>query len=99
MDKSASLTGLRDIRGGKNLEIFPYAGFRDSQSGEETEQKLAGGLDIRYGLTSNLNFDFTMSPDFSEVESMRLDSAENPFRITPDLASEPNPFRRAAIFK
>jgi len=69
LEKSAVLTGLKQIHGGKNLELFPYAGFRDSQSEHKSEHKFAGGLDVKYGLTSNLNLDVTMSPDFSEVES------------------------------
>lgn len=89
LDKSATLTGLSNIRSGKNLELFPYAGFRDSQSGEESEQKLAGGLDIRYGLTSNLNLDFTMSPDFSEVESDPFFYQLSPYEVE---LSERRPF-------
>lgn len=69
LEKSAQLIGLNQIKGGKNLEFFPYGGFRSSQSGDESEQKLAGGLDVKYALTSDLNLDVTMSPDFSEVES------------------------------
>ena len=69
LEKSATLTGLNNIKGGKNLELFPYAGFRNSQSGDESEQKFAGGLDVKYALTSDLYLDLTMSPDFSEVES------------------------------
>ncbi|MFH1943337.1 MAG: DUF5916 domain-containing protein [bacterium] len=69
LEKTAQLIGLNQIRGGKNLEFFPYGGFRSSRSGDESEQKFAGGLDARYALTSDLNLDLTMSPDFSEVES------------------------------
>lgn len=69
LDKSAKLTGLNQIRGGKNLDFFPYGGFRSSQSGDESEQIFAVGLDAKYGITSDLNLDVTMSPDFSEVES------------------------------
>ena len=69
LDKSAQLTGLSGIKGGKNLEFFPYGGFRRSRSGDETDEKFAGGIDIKYAITSDLTFDITMSPDFSEVES------------------------------
>jgi len=69
LNKSATLTGLNQIRGGKNLEFFPYGGFRSSKAEDESEQKFAVGLDARYALTSDLNLDLTMSPDFSDVES------------------------------
>jgi len=69
LDKSAALVGMQQIRGGKNLEFFPYTGFRKSRSGGKSDQKFAVGLDAKYALTSELNLDVTMSPDFSEVES------------------------------
>lgn len=81
LDKSAQLIGLRGIKGGKNLEFFPYAGFRSSRSGDESEQKFAGGLDVKYALTSNLYLDLTMSPDFSEVESDPFFYQLSPYEI------------------
>lgn len=69
LEKSAVLYGLQGIKGGKNIELFPYSGYRDSVSGDEKDSKLAAGLDARYSLTSNINLDVTVSPDFSEVES------------------------------
>ncbi len=69
LEKSAVLTGLEGIKGGKNLELFPYSGYRNSISGDEKDSKFAAGLDAKYSITSNLNLDLTVSPDFSEVES------------------------------
>jgi hypothetical protein len=75
LDMSATLTGIKQVSGGKSLEFFPYTGFRKSQfSSEELlgktyENEFAVGLDARYALSSNLTLDLTMSPDFSEVES------------------------------
>jgi hypothetical protein len=69
LEKSAVLTGLEGIKGGKNLEFFPYSGYRNSVSGDEKDSKFAVGLDAKYSITSNLNLDLTASPDFSEVES------------------------------
>lgn len=68
-DTFGRLEGIRDVRGGKNLEIFPYAGYRDSRSPDEKDSKFAYGLDLKYGITSNLTMDLTTSPDYSEVES------------------------------
>ena len=69
LEKSAVLTGLEGIQGAKNIEFFPYAGYRNSVSGDEKDSKLAVGLDAKYAFTSNLYLDLTASPDFSEVES------------------------------
>lgn len=69
LEKSAVLTGLEGIKGGKNLEFFPYSGYRNSASGDEKDSKFAVGLDAKYSITSNLNLDLAASPDFSEVES------------------------------
>lgn len=69
LEKSAELHGLEGIKGGKNVELFPYSGYRDSVSGEEKDSKFAVGIDAKYSITSNLNLDVTVSPDFSEVES------------------------------
>jgi hypothetical protein len=69
LEKSAVLYGLKGINGGKSIELFPYSGYRDSVSGDEKDSKLAAGLDAKYSLTSNINLDVTVSPDFSEVES------------------------------
>ncbi len=88
-DTFADLEGIKNIKGGKNIELFPYAGVRFSEADGETDNKLAGGIDLKYGITSNLTMDLTSSPDYSEVES-------DPFfyQITPyefDLA-ENRPF-------
>lgn len=68
-DTFGQLKGIRDIKGGKNIEIFPYAGYRNSVSGDEKDDKFAYGVDLKYGITSNLTLDLTSSPDYSEVES------------------------------
>jgi len=70
LEKSGLLVGLRDIRWGHNLEFFPYFGGRNSREvGGFIERKMAAGLDIKYGMASNLTLDASISPDFSEVES------------------------------
>jgi hypothetical protein len=69
LEKSALLQGITDIHGGNNLEFFPYLGYRISHSEGELEEKFAAGVDARYGLTSTINLDATISPDFSEVIS------------------------------
>jgi hypothetical protein len=88
-DTFASLEGINDVRNGKNIEIFPYAGLRNSMSGNEKNNKFAYGLDLKYGLTSNLTLDFTSSPDYSEVESDPFFFNLNPYEVN---LAEKRPF-------
>jgi hypothetical protein len=69
LHQMGELTGLSDVRPGYNLEFFPYLGVRTSRWEEEKDDKLAAGLDVKYGILPNLILDVTASPDFSEVES------------------------------
>ncbi len=69
LHQMAELRGLSGIKAGHNLEIFPYAGARASRWENEKDDKLAVGVDVKYGIQPNLYFDVTASPDFSQVES------------------------------
>ncbi len=77
--KSGTLKGLKDIKGGDNIEVLPYV--LGSQSGQLEDLNNANsnfkndaakgefGVNLKYGITSNLTTDFTLNPDFSQVES------------------------------
>lgn len=69
LQQMGKLSGLSGIRPGYNLEFFPYAGFRSSRWDGAKDDKMAEGLDVKYGILPNLILDLTASPDFSEVES------------------------------
>ena len=69
LQQMGELRGLSGIRPGYNLEFFPYAGFRSSRWDGDEDNKMALGLDVKYGILPNLYLDVTASPDFSEVES------------------------------
>ena len=83
------LAGLQGIRGGKNLEIFPYAGLRNSKSEDLHEKRMAFGLDLKYGITSNLTLDLTAAPDYSDVESDPFFYQTDPYEYA---LSENRPF-------
>lgn len=69
--------GLRDLPASRRLEIVPYATAKlhryaaepgnPFRSGQET--RLEGGLDLKYGLSTNLTLDATVNPDFSQVDA------------------------------
>ncbi|MDI1324223.1 MAG: DUF5916 domain-containing protein [Algoriphagus sp.] len=56
---------------GANISVIPYAlggVSRDFEGGGDTEYKKEVGLDAKISLTSSLNLDLTINPDFSQVE-------------------------------
>ncbi|GAC1707705.1 MAG: hypothetical protein NVS9B7_21370 [Flavisolibacter sp.] len=56
---------------GANISIIPYglAGYtKNFEQGGKTEFKRALGGDAKFSLTSSLNLDLTINPDFSQVE-------------------------------
>ncbi|MEZ4700472.1 MAG: DUF5916 domain-containing protein [Rhodothermales bacterium] len=69
------LTGLKNIRRGKNIEIKPYiiAGVQEVRPDlalEATDVDFTRdlGVDFKYGITSNLTLDLTLNTDFAQVE-------------------------------
>lgn len=69
LQQMGTLSGLEGIKPSYNLEFFPYFGVRSSRWSGEKDDKVAAGLDVKYGILPNLILDLTASPDFSEVES------------------------------
>ena len=72
------LDGLLGLSTSRNLEIQPtFTAFRFSTLNEDTgrvvdgDPKPEGGANFKYGVTSNLTADFTINPDFSQIESDR----------------------------
>ena len=67
----ATLTGLKDVRRGHRLEVKPFATLGgQALAGEpDFERQSQAGLDIKYGLTSNLTLDLTWNTDFAQVET------------------------------
>jgi hypothetical protein len=88
-DTFGFLEGIKEIKGGKNIEVFPYAAIRNSHDLNTKENKAAYGLDLKYGITSNLTLDFTSSPDYSEVESDPFFYQLDPYEVVLD---EKRPF-------
>ena len=75
--RMAHLTGMEGIRPSSHLELLPYTvGLVEltepSQSGNpfNSATQFDGriGLDLKWGLTSNLTLDATVNPDFGQVE-------------------------------
>jgi hypothetical protein len=74
--RMAHLTGLDGLRPRRHLALLPYAVTRSElvapAAGDPFNDgsRMFGstGLDVKYGLTSNLTLDATVNPDFGQVE-------------------------------
>ena len=56
---------------GTNVSLIPYVlarGSRDFVNGTELQNKQAIGGDVKIGVTSSINLDLTINPDFSQVD-------------------------------
>ena len=56
---------------GKNITLIPYisgSGFDDKINNDNKKFQPDLGLDLKVGLSSSLNLDVTINPDFSQVE-------------------------------
>ncbi|MCX7833344.1 MAG: carbohydrate binding family 9 domain-containing protein [Ignavibacteria bacterium] len=75
----ATLKGISNVKAGKNIELIPYilgsqkgskSDFNNVDSEFENEKiKINTGFNLKYSFTSNLIGEFTLNPDFSQVEA------------------------------
>ena len=67
---AGTVEGLRGLRPGKNLRFKPYAASSSNTiGGGSTDGDFDAGFDIKYGVTTDLVWDFTVNTDFSQVEA------------------------------
>jgi hypothetical protein len=71
----ATVNGFESISPGRNVQIIPYGSFASARflDGQipafRTDNDLRGGVDAKVVLRDSLTVDFTLNPDFSQVES------------------------------
>ena len=67
---AGTLEGMRGVHAGKNIRVKPYV---LSSGSRVTTRPMAGdfqgGVDVKYGVTNGLVWDFTVNTDFSQVEA------------------------------
>ncbi len=77
ISRFAHLLGLRDIPAPRRVELLPYVVSRGtspavSVAGNPFDGRAGyfggAGLDLKYGVTSNLTLDATVNPDFGQVD-------------------------------
>ena len=72
-----TLTGLKELKKSRRLELMPYGVGKWTRSEKEpgnpfatgSDLDFSGGLDGKVGITSNFTMDFTINPDFGQVEA------------------------------
>jgi hypothetical protein len=76
LGQMGTLTGLRNLSKSRNLELLPTftaidAGALNTTTGvyNHIDTNAEAGLNVKYGVTSNLTADFTANPDFSQIEA------------------------------
>lgn len=74
VSRAGDLLDLHGLSPGRNLQIKPYVlgkTLRDDLLTAQPirDEKFDAGLDIKYGLTSNLTLDLTANTDFAQVEA------------------------------
>src|ERR1700674_5364746 len=79
VSEAGELRGIKDIGSGRLFIVKPYGLARyDKQTGQDPEFPLTGGVDVKYGLSSNLLLNLTGNTDFADTE---VDL--QPFNLTP----------------
>jgi hypothetical protein len=97
VSRFARLTGIRGIRPGHHFEAMPYTvgklAFSPREEGNPfrsgSDLFASVGLDLKYGLKSNLTLDLSLNPDFGQVE---VDPAEVNLSVFETYSSEKRPF-------
>ena len=79
VSEAGDLTGITDIGSGRLFVVKPYGLAQyDKQTGQNAEFPLTGGLDVKYGIRSNMVLNLTGNTDFSAT-----DVDQEQFNLTP----------------
>ena len=76
LGQMGTLEGMTNLSTSRNLELLPtvtaiQVGRLNTAGSFESDTVREAGANVKYGVTSNLTFDFTYNPDFSQIESDR----------------------------
>lgn len=71
--RNGHIIGIKGIKPPAHLEFLPYAVARETLQPEENADRWQFfstlGMDVRYGITSNVSLNATLNPDFGQVEA------------------------------
>ena len=71
-------------RNGPNISVIPYVAggiSKDNENGENADFDKDAGFDAKIGISSSLNLDLTVNPDFSQVEVDQQQTNLNRFEL------------------
>jgi hypothetical protein len=69
LSMAGTLEGMQGLRPGKNIRVKPFVMSSSNTVPGRTLGDFDLGLDVKYGVTSGLTWDFTVNTDFSQVEA------------------------------
>src|SRR5712692_6277371 len=82
VSRAGELAGITDIGAGRLFILKPYGLIQyDKKSGENAKFPLPGGLDVKYGLRSNLVVNLTANTDFADTDVDQVQFNLTPFKI------------------
>jgi uncharacterized protein DUF5916/cellulose/xylan binding protein with CBM9 domain len=67
---AGTIDGMRGLRPGLNIRVKPYGLASSNTVGPSAaDGDFDAGVDVKYGVTTGLTWDFTVNTDFSQVEA------------------------------
>src|SRR5579859_481115 len=82
VSQAGELTGITDIGTGRLFVVKPYGLLQyDKQDSQNAKFPLTGGLDLKYGLRSNLVLNLTGNTDFADTDVDQVQFNLTPFKI------------------
>ena len=82
VSRAGELTGITDIGAGRLFIVKPYGLVQyDKQSNANPRFPLTGGVDVKYGLRSNLVLNLTGNTDFADTDVDQVQFNLTPFKI------------------
>ncbi|MCK4671049.1 MAG: carbohydrate binding family 9 domain-containing protein, partial [Candidatus Aegiribacteria sp.] len=91
LETFADLNGVESIEGSLGLEIRPYFSERSIHDSEtdEWDNTFDAGVDIKLGIGSSIAADFTVNPDFGQIEADAVEMNLSHFEL---FLQEKRPF-------
>ncbi len=82
VSQAGELTGITEIGAGRLFVVKPYGLLQyDKQGNQNAKFPLTGGLDVKYGLRSNLVLNLTGNTDFADTDVDQVQFNLTPFKI------------------
>jgi len=86
LNQSGRLLGLKDIKPPLRLSFLPYLSVGGEYNGVTNSfaRSIAGGMDMKLGISESFTLDMSLVPDFSQVQSDNVVLNLSPFEVRYD---------------